>query len=132
MKKQTKQLTAYLLAGLFTVFNVGLPIALFVCPMMSGDAGTCDCHPAQCAGLAISYPQGDCCNHSVLAERNTTPFLSASKYQAPASEIVLVLSAAATTSTNTLLLSQHLLSNSDAGPPVSSPPIYLLSSALII
>jgi hypothetical protein len=131
MKKQTKQLTAYLLAGLFTVFNVGLPIALFVCPMMSGDAGTCDCHPAQCAGLAISYPQGDCCNHSVLAERNTTPFLSASKYQAPASEIVLVLSAT-TTSTNTLLLSQHLLSNSDSGPPVSSPPIYLLSSALII
>lgn len=131
MRKQTKRLTAYFLAGVFTVFNVGLPVAMFVCPMLSGDTGVCDCHPVQSKGLAISFPQGDCCNHSVLAERNTTPFLSASKYQAPASEIVLILSAT-TTTTASILSSQHLLSNSDSGPPSSSPPIYLLSSALII
>jgi len=131
MKKQTHKITAYLLAGFFTVFNVGLPIVLFVCPMMSNGTGVCECAEIHHDGLAISYPGGSCCNHSILAERNTTPFLSASKYQVPASEIVLMLSEA-TAPTSTYQIPPQILSYSDSGPPVSSTPLYILSATLLI
>ena len=130
MKSRTNIFVAYFLAGLFTVFNVGLPIVLFVCPMMS-EGQVCDCNKVQNDGLAISYPAGECCSHTIAAERNTTPFLSSAKYQAPASEVVLVLSSMALPSIN-LAYPAQLDISSNTGPPPTTTPIYLLSSALLI
>jgi hypothetical protein len=130
MKSRTNIFVAYTLAGLFTVFNVGLPIVLFVCPMMS-DGQVCDCAEVQSDGLAISYPMGECCSHTIVAERNTTPFLSSAKYQAPASEVVLVLSSIAMPSINPARTAQPD-NSSNTGPPPATAPIYLLSSSLLI
>ena len=130
MKSRTKIIVAFTLAGLFTLFNVGLPIVLFVCPMMSGGQ-VCDCNMVQHDGLAISYPMGGCCSHAVVAERNTIPFLGAEKYQAPASEVVLVLSSAAIPSINPAHTAQ-CDNSSNTGPPPAAAPLYLLSSSLLI
>jgi len=130
MKPRTNIVVAFALAGLFTLFNVGLPIILFVCPMMNG-AGVCDCSNNETGGLVISYPSGECCNHAVVAERNTIPFLNSSKYQAPSSEVVLVLSCATPASIEGGLTAQ--IDNSfNTGPPPGAAPIYLLTSTLLI
>ena len=130
MKDRANIFVAYTLAGLFTLFNVGLPIVLFVCPMMS-NGQVCECNKTQSDGLAISYPMGDCCSHTVVAERNTTPFLSAAKYQAPGSEVVLVLTSLALPPLNTTRPAQFD-NSSNTGPPSPATPLYLLSSSLLI
>jgi hypothetical protein len=130
MKSRTNIFIAYALAGLFTVFNVGLPIVLFVCPMMSGGQ-VCDCSKVPNNGVAISYTIGECCTHTVVAERNTIPFLSAANYHAPFSEVVLVLSSIVLPSINPAHPAQLDLS-SNTGPPFATAPIYLLSSSLLI
>ena len=130
MKSRTNIFVAYALAGVFAVFNVGLPIILFMCPMMSAGQ-VCNCNKAQTDGLTISYPTGDCCSHTIIAERNTTPFLSSIKYQAPAPEVVLVLSSIALPSGNPAHLA-HLDNSSNTGPPLPTAPIYILSSSLLI
>jgi hypothetical protein len=130
MKSRTNIFVAYALAGVFTLFNVGLPIILFVCPMMSAGQ-ICNCNKAQTDGPAVSYPTGECCSHTIVAERNTTPFLSSIKFQVPASEVVLVLSSIMLPSTNPAHLSQ-LDNVSNTGPPPPAAPIYILSSSLLI
>jgi hypothetical protein len=130
MKSRTNIVVAYSLAALFTVFNVGLPIVLFVCPMMSGGQ-VCDCNKVHNDGLAISYPIGECCQHSIVADRNTVPFLSSTKYQAPGSEVVLALSSTSLPAMNLAHPAQFDYSL-NTGPPPSAAPIYLLSSSFLI
>lgn len=130
MKSRTTIVVAYALAGLFTLFNVGLPIVMFVCPMMS-DGQVCDCNSAPSEGLSISFEGANCCSHVVVAERNTMPFLGSAKYQVPAAEVVLVLSAMTMPIADPAHPEQFHYA-SDTGPPVSPNPIYLLSSALLI
>jgi hypothetical protein len=130
MRSRTNIFVAHTLAGLFTVFNVGLPIVLFVCPMMN-DRQACDCHSVLNDQIVLTYPGGCSCNHTVVAERNTTPFLSATKYQAPGAEVVLVLSATTLPTVESPHAAQFDYTG-NTGPPVSSNPIYLLSSALLI
>ena len=130
MRTRSNIVVAYALAGLFTLFNVGLPIVLFVCPMMS-NGQVCDCNNTPSDGLAISYEGSNCCSHTVVAERNTIPFLGASKYHSPTAEIILVLSTDfAPIAANV----QPQLSGftANTGPPVSANPIYILSSSLLI
>jgi hypothetical protein len=119
------------LATLFTVFNVGLPIVAYVCPMMASNRCTCACSPQSIEGPVITYVQMSCCNGSILAERNTVPFLDVVKYEPPHSEVMLVLS-----SSNHLAesISQHsfLPAGTDTGPPPTDTPLYLLSSSLLI
>ena len=122
---------AYTLAGLFTLFNVGLPIVTYVCPMMSGGKSTCDCRVPVSKQIAFTYQRGDCCGTRVLAERNTNPFLSVAKYQTPCSEVVLVFSAN-TMHAATCPQMYPLAFSADTGPPVPAEPLYLLSSSLLI
>jgi hypothetical protein len=130
MRTRSNIVVAYALAGLFTLFNVGLPIVLFVCPMMS-DGQVCTCNTDKSAGLTISYEGSNCCSHTVVAERNTIPFLSASQYHSPTAEVILVLS---TDFTPTSADAQPQLAafTANTGPPVSTNPIYILSSSLLI
>jgi hypothetical protein len=130
MRSRTNIFVAYTLTGLFTLFNVGLPVVLFVCPMMSGGQ-VCECNMVQHGGLTISYPMGGCCSHAVVAERNTIPFLSSEKYQSPTSEIVFVLSSVELPSIDPAQTVQFA-NSSNTGPPHAAAPLYLLSSSLLI
>ena len=130
MRSRSQIFTQYALAGLFTLFNVGLPIVQYVCPMMR-DGGTCECKTVTSKEPALSFPQGDCCNSHVLAERNTTPFLGSGKELAPGMEKMFVLSLTAPGLSQSSQIFQTLLP-ADTGPPRSPNSVYLLSSPLLI
>jgi hypothetical protein len=130
MRSKTNIVVAFALAGFFTVFNVGLPIVLFVCPMMS-DGQVCDCKPMSTDTPAFTYEAGSCCTHTVIAERNTIPFLGAAKFQTPSAEVVLVLSPEASLTVEQSQLVPAGVA-SDTGPPGSVNPIYIITSALLI
>jgi hypothetical protein len=98
---------------------------------MMNDGQVCDCNKVQNDGLTVSYPMGDCCNHTIVAERNTTPFLSSAKYQAPASEVVFVLSSISLPTIDPAQTAQFD-NSSNTGPPPAAAPLYLLSSSLLI
>lgn len=119
------------LATLFTVFNVGLPIAVYLCPMMASERCTCACSQQSTNGPVVTYVHMSCCSGSIIAERNTIPFLDVVKYEPPHSEVMLVLS---TSNHLAESISQYSLSpaGTDAGPPPTDTPLYLLSSSLLI
>jgi len=130
-RKRSNILIASTLAGLFALFNVGLPFILYVCPMMADERCACACTQSTTDGPALTYLHTSCCSNSVLAERNTVPFLGALKYEPPYSELMFVLP-------SDLLLSAQqpvrasFLAMADTGPPSSNTPLYLLSSSLLI
>ena len=119
------------LAGLFTIFNVGLPFVLYVCPMMAGGRCTCTCSQPTSEGPALTYVHTGCCNNQVVAERNTTPFLGTDKYQSHHFAVEFVLTAKSHSPWQTIQ-SVRFLAFSDSGPPPSDTPLYLLSSSLLI
>ena len=132
MRRRTTLFVASVLAGLFTIFNVGLPIVYYVCPMMKDGASACDCLTQKNNGSAFKYQRNECCNPHVLAERNTTPFLAVDKYKSPASATAAISSDVVTVSID---FSQSLHSSiefPETGPPFQGRPSYLLSSSLLI
>jgi hypothetical protein len=68
-----------LLAGLFLVFNVGLPILVNSCtmPKPAGSMMCPFCHEYDGVGVVIKGKP--CCSSSIAAERNTNEFLSVGK-----------------------------------------------------
>ncbi|MCX6143829.1 MAG: hypothetical protein NTZ35_11470 [Ignavibacteriales bacterium] len=130
-RKQLNIFVASALAGLFAIFNIGLPFALYVCPMMANERCTCTCTPPSTDGSVLTFVHGTCCNNSVLAERNTVPFLGTLKYEPPHSEVVFVLSPSSPWAPQQ---SHHvsILAVADVGPPPPDTPLYLLSSSLLI
>jgi hypothetical protein len=68
---------AIVLTLLLTIFNVGIPIKTYLCPMMDMDDVSCEMMPqANDGGIAFSAPTPDCCVGHVIAEGNTTPYIS--------------------------------------------------------
>ena len=119
------------LAGLFSVFNIGLPIVIATCPM--AERGPCDvcADPLPTNGTAISrHMDYSCCATVVAADRNTQEFLQASKF---AIEVVLQ-SLEAGFMTGFIQDPDHKFShrvpNLSFSPPTRSLPI-LFSSLLI-
>jgi hypothetical protein len=88
-------LISFLMVLVFTTFNVGIPVVAYVCPMMSVNNPHCDMMPPATHG-ALSYTSEipNCCAGHVVAERNTTPYLSTEHYkdlhQLPLDQVTLV------------------------------------------
>jgi hypothetical protein len=130
-RKHLNIFVASALTSLFVIFNIGLPFALYVCPMMANERCTCSCAPPTTDGPVLTYVHTSCCNNNVLAERNTVPFLGTVKYEAPHSEIVFALSSSSPWAAQ----QQHhinILAVTEIGPPRPDTPLYLLSSSLLI
>lgn len=70
----TNGLSSALLAA-FLLFNAGMPVYLYLCPMMSDENPVCDMSPAQADGLSLTSITPDCCARVLVAERITTPFV---------------------------------------------------------
>jgi hypothetical protein len=71
-----------LMAFVFTVFNIGIPIVTYICPMMSNNSPTCEMMPpATRSALSFTSEIPDCCTSHIIAERNTTPYLSLKQFK---------------------------------------------------
>ena len=66
----------------FTTFNAGIPVVISLCPMMNDDANHCEMMPPATHGvLSFTSEIPDCCTSHIVAERNTTPYLSVEKFK---------------------------------------------------
>jgi hypothetical protein len=66
----------------FTTFNVGIPIVTYLCPMMSVENPHCEMSPPATHGaLSFTSEIPDCCTSHIIAERNTTPYLSVEQFK---------------------------------------------------
>jgi hypothetical protein len=66
----------------FTTFNVGIPIATYLCPIMSMDNSHCEMMPPATHGVPYFTSEiPDCCTSHIIAERNTTPYLSVEQFK---------------------------------------------------
>ncbi|HTK83366.1 MAG TPA: hypothetical protein VL633_13860 [Bacteroidota bacterium] len=78
------QLVALGLALVFAVFNVGLPIVVYACPMMQQNASALPCCADNFSGSGSQIGRAidrSCCKTVVAGERNTTEFVQAKDHQ---------------------------------------------------
>ena len=76
-KSKLNIVASLLLLAAFSTFNVGIPLVTYLCPMMSMENPCCEMGP-QTNNEVLSFTSEvpDCCTSHVIAERNTTPYLS--------------------------------------------------------
>jgi hypothetical protein len=74
---------AILLAGVFTIFNIGLPVVLYYCKMMetvsSNPCSMCYTDKKDSNNVQISKYESPCCKTIIAADRNKTEFLQTQK-----------------------------------------------------
>ncbi len=120
------------LIAVFALFNVGVPVVKYLCPMMSMENPACDMSTSQKDGaIAYAMPTPDCCAKYIIAERNTTPYLSIEKYNAPSVE-ALALAVIITPAISDFQSSSILAANLSPPHSRSSEPLFLLNSSLLI
>jgi len=68
---------AILLAGVFTIFNIGIPVVLASCPMMKASVRGACCPTQPVKGLPILKTHRDysCCKTVIASDRNKIEFL---------------------------------------------------------
>ncbi|MCI0553213.1 MAG: hypothetical protein L0287_19875 [Anaerolineae bacterium] len=128
MKTKLHTFSAIALVAVFGLSNIGLPIVMYLCPMMQDDPSECqtECeNPSQT--LAIVNQSGTCCNSYIVAERNTTPFVKTEK-SSPAISVAL-LPMTLELSDNSSFAVQNVPCSVS---PQASPPIFLLNSSFLI
>jgi hypothetical protein len=79
---KTNIVISSLMILVFTAFNVGTPIVTYLCPMMSMENPHCEMMPPATHGvLSFTSEMPDCCTSHIVAERNTTPYLSVEQFK---------------------------------------------------
>ena len=128
MKANYKTISAAVLICAFGFFNVGLPIVVYLCPMMQAAPAECRtfCESSS-ESVALVNQNASCCNSYIVAERNTTPFVKTDKHNP--SLAVVVTSQYVELSNIDVTIIGNLPAELYAS---KSPPIYLLNSAFLI
>ena len=120
-----------LLAGLFLVFNVGLPVLINTCPMprQTGSMACPLCREAGWDGHGTAVQGKPCCAPQLAAERNVNEFIGAAK-PAPAffAHVIMLIPQAASFSP----LPVAAVSNGASPPPQLFSDIPVALSALLI
>jgi hypothetical protein len=128
-------LISSLMILVFTTFNVGIPIVTYACSMMDDDANHCEMMPAASHGaLLFTSEIPACCTSHIIAERNTTPYLSVEQSKVshliPLHQIALVV--------NDTYLAYRQFSLTEVQCVSPSPPfketvsLFILNSTLLI
>jgi hypothetical protein len=115
----------------FGTFNVGIPIVKYLCPFMSAKNPACPMMAEHSSGPAFTFAMPLCCGSYIIAERNTTPYLHAEKYEAPSTIITNILMA-----TDFVDLqpksSDHVVPVNASPPLAEHIPLFVLHSTLLI
>jgi hypothetical protein len=117
------------LLAAFLIFNFGMPVYFYLCPMMNDGMAMCDMSPAPSAGkVSLTSITPDCCARVFVADRKTTPFVKSAEEITPVSQVVAVLPA------DEFQIRTQCSSKPEA--PLSSaespPPLFLLHSTFLI
>ncbi len=123
--------TIALLVSVFVCFNIGIPMVKYLCPLMSDDQPVCPMSMHRTSdGPVILPPSADCCGQYVIAERNTTPYVSQQTHQMVALDAVQMLVPPATTPVASGLAHSFVVISSVS--TTADPPLFLLHSSLLI
>ena len=128
MNQRLRIFSSVVLLAAFSVFNVGMPVVQYLCPMMSSENPTCAMMPSDGGQQStITNVIPSCCSKYIVAERNTTPFLKIQDAVSHADGVVLTFSFVSVDATTS---GQHFISPIDAA--ASPPPLFILHSSLLI
>lgn len=128
MQKIFKIVGASALILTFGLFNVGLPVVLYLCPMMSSTRSACPMANETAAnGSALLNQAPNCCGKVIIAERNTTPFVKVQQLQQEK-----ILSLAVLTIDFQKQTTFRFDQTAVESPPLSDSPLFLLNSVLLI
>lgn len=128
LRKASKTVGAVTLIVAFGLFNIGLPVVMYLCPMMSGENPVCEMSDSPSAGVpSIARQASDCCGKYLVAERNTAPFVKS--HQVDQEKIAVSASLTEELRQNFFSV-QH--STSVDSPHPHTLPLFLLNSTLLI
>ena len=130
--KRINKLSAFFFAGVFALFNIGIPVVLASCPMGSMSSSVkCDGCADQTSGESISkFADMSCCATKIVADRNTTEFNKPDVQRDRGligSALVFELPIESVVNLNNSL---HTVFAADIPPPKAGIPV-LISSLLI-
>lgn len=121
---------AVVLVATVLLFNAGLPITMYLCPMMSAEKPTCAMSvPSFGEVPSITKQIPSCCTKVIVAERNSTPYLKLENLFDAAHSFTAVAADRADEPRDGW---NAPLPANDTGPPFSQAPLYILNSTLLI
>lgn len=132
MRSTQNRILGILLAGVFALFNIGLPIVLASCPMMKFEnSRSCTmCNDDQTAGVKLTRAiDRSCCATIFAADRNKTEFLQVNKHLFESAKLLLTIVSDFVPAT-AIRNPQSVIAES-ASPPRSADIPILVSSLLI-
>jgi|GEM_PF-1626600 len=127
--QRTKAISLILLAAL-TLFNVGVPVYLYLCPMMDYDNPVCAMSPAEANGPSLTSITPDCCAKYLVAERKTTPFLKSDVHQPDVERLQVAIPDIAEPTLPGSVVAVGLRTSSPRS--VTSPPLHILHSTFLL
>ncbi len=131
MSKRLNIFTSIALVLSMSLFNIGIPIVLYLCPMVE-TRSTCCQGPVENedATHALSRQMHSCCDLIVGAERNTTPYRLTPVSQDYAFKLLAFLNTGASTEQERYGL--HHVRAIDAQQDLIRLPLYVLNSSFLI
>ncbi len=130
IKASYKTITAFLIL-VFGTFNVGIPIVKYLCPLMNSEKPVCEMISEHSDSPAIAHEKPSCCTSYIVAERNTTPYLSVEKFKAPSNELVSHYISSDFIAFQSFSTNQIVPANTSP-PPAEDIPLFVLNSTLLI
>ena len=126
MRKISKIVGSSALILAFGLFNVGLPVVLYLCPMMS-QSGCPMSHDSGNRGLSLVNQSPSCCGKVVVAERNTNPFVKIQQVEHQKASVVVIVHS--DIQRTPFCITDQPFAN--ASPP-GDPPLFLLNATFLI
>jgi hypothetical protein len=118
------------LVAVILLFNAGIPVTVYLCPMMSAENPTCEMSVPSFGDIpSLTKQVPSCCNKYIVAERNSTPYLKFENLLTVDHSVAIFASDQSMDTRSGWSAPPLLL---DAGPPRHNLPLYLLSSSLLI
>lgn len=125
---------AILLAGIFSVFNIGLPVVLHYCKMMetvsSNSCGMCETENNNHNDLELSKVESSCCQTVIAAELNKVEFLQTEKNDVTKLNYSIATILHTSPSIDFKYRSNIYLTTTHSPPPIEDIPIF--TSSLLI
>ncbi len=114
-----------------SVFSIGVPVVLYLCPMMDTGSMCCEIPAGSDDGThTLTRQPHSCCNLVVGAERNTTPYRIAQSSHGHEFKVVAILDSE--TSTSQLGIGIDHFPADDVEQNLIKPPLYVLNSSFLI
>ena len=112
----------------FGLFNIGLPVVLYLCPLMTATQSSCPMsHDGNAHELSFQNQNPSCCGKVIVAERNTTPFVKT--HSVTQEKITFLASLTFDVQERAVPICALTIAES---PHSNAPPLFLLNATLLI